>query len=126
MFKTIQYKFWLWIIYPTQSKCCGNSVDQPNTSLTEIFYMTDNSEIPRDIEDATLHVIKKKIANSSNNSIEFKSDGPCARAFFSSFETEHSVNFLPRSFFYSQKILEDQSLSNFCRVQKKDHFPKMS
>ena len=57
-------------------KCCGNSVDQPNTSLTEIFLPTDNSEIPRDIEDATLHVIKKKIAKSNNNSIEFKSGGP--------------------------------------------------
>ena len=63
-------------------KCCGNSVDQPNTSLTEIFHLTDNSEIPRDIEDATLHVTRKKVANSSNNSIEFKSGGPWARFFF--------------------------------------------
>ena len=57
-------------------KCCGNSVDQPNTSLTEIFHLTDNSEIPRDVEDATLHAIKKKIAKSNNNSNEFKSGCP--------------------------------------------------
>ena len=50
-------------------------MDQPNKSLTEIFKLTDDSEIPRDIEDATLHVIKKKIAKSNNNSIEFKSGG---------------------------------------------------
>ena len=56
-------------------------MDQPNKSLTEIFNLTDDSEIPRDIEDATLHVIKKKIAKSNDNSIEFKCGDPCVRIF---------------------------------------------
>ena len=109
-----------------KSKCCGNSVEQPNTSLTEIFHLTDNSEIPRDDEDATLHAIKKKIAKSNNNSIEFKSGGPWVRFFFHSFETEHPINFLPCSLFCPQKTSENQGLSNFCGVQKRDHCPKMS
>ena len=40
-------------------------MDQPNKSLTEIFKLTDDSEIPRDIEDATLHVIKKRLLNQT-------------------------------------------------------------
>ena len=43
-------------------------------SLTEILNLPGNSEIPRDIEDVTLHVIEK-IAKS-NNSTELKSGGP--------------------------------------------------
>ena len=48
-----------------KSKCCENPMDQPNKSLTEIFKLTDDSEIPRDIEDATLHVIKKRLLNQT-------------------------------------------------------------
>ena len=40
-------------------------MDQPNKSLTEIFKLTVDSEIPRDIEDATLHVIKKRLLNQT-------------------------------------------------------------
>ena len=42
-----------------KSTCCGNSVDQPNISLIQIFDLTDDSEIPRDIEDEAHHGIKK-------------------------------------------------------------------
>ena len=49
-------------------------------SLTEILNLPGNIEIPRDIEDVTLHVIEK-IAKS-NNSTELKSGGPWVRFFF--------------------------------------------
>ena len=29
-----------------KSKCCGNSLGQPDISLTEIFNLTDNSKMP--------------------------------------------------------------------------------
>ena len=54
-------------------------MDQPNISLTQIFVLTDDSEIPIDIEDATLQVIKKDTSN--NNLIEFKTDCPWVRFF---------------------------------------------
>ena len=60
-------------------------------SLTEILNLPGNSEIPRDIEDVTLHVIEK-IAKS-NNSTELKSGGPWVRFFFHSFKTEQPINF---------------------------------
>ena len=101
-----------------KSKCCENPMDQPNKSLTEIFKLTDDSEIPRDIEDATLHVIKKKIAKSNNNSIEFKSGGPWVR-FFHCFETEHPINFFPCSLYCPKKVSENQGFSNFLRGAEK-------
>ena len=52
--------------------------------------MTGNSEIPRDTEDVTLHVIEKIAI--SNNSTELKSGGLWVRFFFT-FKTEQPINF---------------------------------
>ena len=48
-----------------KSKCCGNSVDQPNRCFNQIFNQTDGSDIPGNIEGATLHVIKKRSLNQT-------------------------------------------------------------
>lgn len=46
-------------------------------SLSDIFTITDESGIPREMEDAALHIIKQKMVKSNllNKSIEFKSGG---------------------------------------------------
>lgn len=50
-------------------------------TVRDIFAMNEDSEIPRVLEDATLHIIKTKMAKSNlpNNSIEFKTGGPRVR-----------------------------------------------
>ena len=57
----------------------SNSANSTNSSLTEIFTINENTEIPRNIEDVALHVIKQKLAQSTNNVIEFASGGPRVR-----------------------------------------------
>ena len=54
------------------------STTKSETTLRDIYSITNNDEIPRDIEDAALHVIRHKIKNSNhpNKTIEFKSGGP--------------------------------------------------
>ena len=58
--------------YTLHTSSCKN--ENTSMSVSEIFSLT--SEIPRDVEDATLHVIKTKLSKSKDNSIEFKSGGP--------------------------------------------------
>ncbi|XP_047134470.2 V(D)J recombination-activating protein 1 [Hydra vulgaris] len=47
-----------------------------NNSISEIFNLTANSNIPRVVEDAALHVLKQKMEKSGGKSISFKSGGP--------------------------------------------------
>jgi hypothetical protein len=47
-----------------------------NNSISEIFNLTASSDIPRIVEDATLHVLKQKMEKSGGKSISFKSGGP--------------------------------------------------
>ncbi|XP_057313751.1 V(D)J recombination-activating protein 1-like [Hydractinia symbiolongicarpus] len=49
-----------------------------NYSIRDVFLLDESSPVPREIEDATLHVLKHKMKQSTdiNNSIEFKSGGP--------------------------------------------------
>ena len=56
--------------------CSLNTVE--TNSLSTIYSLTPESTIPRNLEDAALHVIKTKIAQSNlpNNAIKFKSGGP--------------------------------------------------
>ena len=38
--------------------------------------MTPTKDISREIKDATLHVVKQKMAKSNSKTVEFKSGGP--------------------------------------------------
>ena len=67
--------------YQEHIKCCtinSSSNSSPNTSLSDVYSLTPENIIPRDVENAALHVIKTKIAQSDlpNCSIKFKSGGP--------------------------------------------------
>ena len=53
-----------------------------NNSISEIFNLTANSNIPRVVEDAALHVLKQKMEKSGGKSISFKSGGPRVNFFF--------------------------------------------
>ena len=59
------------------------SMTTSEITLSDIFSLTASDEIPRNIEDAALHVIRHKIKNSSNpnKSIEFKSGRPRVRVY---------------------------------------------
>lgn len=48
----------------------------PAMKVNDILLMDDVSKIPREVEDAALHVIKQKLASSNSGVAEFKSGGP--------------------------------------------------
>ena len=48
-------------------------------NLSDILNITEDDEIPQEVEDATLHIIRQKMNRSSNNMIQFKSGGPRVR-----------------------------------------------
>ena len=58
-----------------EDSCFGKS--GPSTSIEEIFMLGPEDSIPRVVEEATIHVIKKKLTESKlpNKSIEFKTGG---------------------------------------------------
>jgi len=66
------------IICNAQSISSTSSSYENSLSLSAIFDMSETTPIPRNIEDAALHIIKNKIAQSNlpNNTIEFKTGGP--------------------------------------------------
>ena len=45
------------------------------TSLSDVFTIDVGSEISRDMEDAALHIIKNKMAQSDSPEIQFKTGG---------------------------------------------------
>ena len=55
-----------------------NSNSSSTLSVTDIFHLSEETELPRIVEDATLHVIRTKISKSKlpNNAIAFKTEGP--------------------------------------------------
>ena len=58
----------------------SSSTGSKNSSMTisDVFELSKDDDIPRELEDAALHVIKNKMAKSKlpNKTIEFKSGGP--------------------------------------------------
>ena len=47
-----------------------------NNKISNIFNLTVDNDIPRIVEDATLHVLRQKMAKDGGKVIEFKSGGP--------------------------------------------------
>ena len=47
-----------------------------NLTVSDIFNLTEQSDISRNVEDVALHIIKTKMSQSANKTIEFKSGGP--------------------------------------------------
>ena len=62
--------------YTKQIQNCSLDISPPSSLLaTDIFNKSDN-DIPRSVEDATLHVLEKKMKlNPENSLIEFKTGG---------------------------------------------------
>ena len=54
------------------------NLTREETTLSDLYKINNTSEISRNINDAVLHVIKKKMAQSKdpNKSISFKTGGP--------------------------------------------------
>nr|XP_047126638.1 postreplication repair E3 ubiquitin-protein ligase RAD18-like [Hydra vulgaris] len=59
-------------------KLLNNTIDESKkiVSINNFYQVTDSSEITREVEDAVLHVIKKKLNQSKTSIIEFSSGGP--------------------------------------------------
>ncbi|XP_065665062.1 uncharacterized protein LOC105850185 isoform X2 [Hydra vulgaris] len=51
-------------------------LNNSSTIVDDLFKVDKSSHIPRNIEDAVLHVIKQKMENSKTTTIEFLSGGP--------------------------------------------------
>ena len=62
--------------YTKHIQNCSLDISPPSSLLvTDIFNISDN-DIPRSVEDATLHILKKKMKlNPGNSLIEFKTGG---------------------------------------------------
>ena len=62
--------------YAKHIQNCSLDISPPSSLLvTDIFNISDN-DIPRSVEDATLHVLKKKMKlNPGNTLIELKTGG---------------------------------------------------
>ena len=76
--------------YSTHTSSCKTE-DTSSMSVSEIFSLT--SEIPRAVEDATLHIIKTKLSKSNDNSIEFKSGGPWVRIYITNLSMKNVSKF---------------------------------
>ena len=47
-----------------------------NNNISNIFNLTVDNDIPRKVKDATLHVLRQKMAKDGGKVIEFKNGGP--------------------------------------------------
>ncbi|XP_065645053.1 uncharacterized protein LOC136075538 [Hydra vulgaris] len=73
-------------IFKTHKSLCHNelllstslltSSSNSKKSINDIFEINKDSDIPQELEEAALHIIKQKMAKSGQKTIEFKSGGP--------------------------------------------------
>ena len=47
-----------------------------STTLSDVFEVKESGDISRNMEDAALHILKTKLKDSANNTVEFCSGGP--------------------------------------------------
>ena len=75
-------------------------------TINDIFNLTTQSDIPREVEDAALHVLKNKMANSHlpNKTVEFKSGGPRVSQF--SFDMLYNT-------FFKKSVKTNKNLQTF-------------
>ena len=61
--------------------CKGTFINKKSASYTisDIFELSESSEMPRIVEDATVHVMKCKMAKSKSKTVQFPSGGPRVR-----------------------------------------------
>ena len=61
--------------------CKGKFINKKSASYTisDIFELSESSEMPRIVEDATVHVMKCKMAKSKSKTVQFPSGGPRVR-----------------------------------------------
>lgn len=66
-------------------KLSNNTINENDklVSINSFYQITDTSEIPREVNDAVLHIIKKKLNQSKTSTIEFSSGGPRSLCFVS-------------------------------------------
>ena len=85
------------------SEIMSPSMTPSEITLSDIFSLTPSDEIPRDIEDAALHVIRHKIKNSNNpnKSIEFKSGGPRVRVYIKYISSINTIKTKAKIFYIS-------------------------